>query len=199
MTSRELIEHCEQSLTDKGCIDLDPEVLRSLSASTAGAAQERYGARQLLRLPAHEIEFFEWLRETQPVVWQDLWSDETQPPYLVSMAYLTDFVGAHPGVFSIRDLQTSDNYYFAPEMIIEKESTAFLDAVADLFSRKQPLTPAQLLALHASKGPVDIWHLAYHSGIDVDTLKHAVRQLVDDRILVHVPDAAHLAALFDVQ
>lgn len=199
MTLSEIETLCRDSIQQYGYIRLPDVVLRSMSPSDAKYLQASFGGRELLHLPDHEVAFNEWLKQADPAVWADLWDAGTEPPYLVSLAYIADFIGEQPGVFAIRDLQSTDNYFFAPEMIVEKESTAFLEAVRDLFLRREPLTPAQLLALQASNGAVDIWHLAYRQNLTLDSLKLAVRQLVDDHILVHVPNAEHLAALFDVK
>jgi hypothetical protein len=199
MTSEELIDNCLTSIADRGHIVLSADVLRDLSPENVEAIQQALGTRELMMLPEHEIRFYEWLREADAEVWNDLWAGDTRAPYLVSLAYLSLFTGERPGVFHIRDLRSVDNYFFAPEMILEKESVAFLEASRNLLAGRQPMSPAQLLALEASMGPTDVWHFAYRHNLPVLTVKLAVRQLVDDRILLHVPDADHLTAIFDVR
>ncbi len=199
MTTEELIAHCESSLAEHGHIVLDDDVLQSLSQYHVELLQNRYGTHELLRLPSYEIAFFDWLRSEDAEVWNDLWAGDTRAPYLVSFAYLPAFTGSRRGTFDIRDLKSVDNYYFAPDMLVDKESAVYLAAVRDRFAGGQPLSAAQLLALEASTGPVDIWHLAYRYKLPVLTMKLAVRQLVDDHILVHVPSAEHLAAIFNVR
>lgn len=199
MTIAELTSYCNDCIINEGFITLSSEVLTRLDLTFAEHIQRQFGGRTLMMLPEHEVSFFDWLKENDYTVWSDLWDSDTDAPYLVSLSYLPEFIGERPGVFHIRDLRTTDNYYFAPEMILAKESTAFLGAVNELFLQKRALTPAQLLALEASNGPVDIWHLAYRRNVPVDALKKAVVQLVDDHVLVHVPDADHLATIFDVQ
>jgi len=199
MTIAELTSHCNHCVTNEGYITLSTEVLTQLDRTSAEHIQQQFGGRTLMMLPDHEVRFFDWLKVNDYAVWSDLWDSETDAPYLVSLSYLPEFIGQRPGVFHIRDLRTTDNYYFAPEMILAKESTAFLGAVNELFLQNRALTTAQLLALEASNGPVDIWHLAYRRNVPVESLKKAVVQLVDDHVLVHVKDADHLATIFDVQ
>jgi hypothetical protein len=200
MTDDALLTTVERSIADHGYVSLDLDTLRSLSAWQVELLRERYGRRTLMRLPDREVRFFEWLREHDAPVWNDLWSAEEQP-YLVSLAFLPDFAAsnADTGAFAICDLESTENYFFTPNMLLEKESDAFVHAVRDRFTAQQPLTPEQALTLEVSTGPVDIWHFAYRHDLSVDRMKHAVKQLVDDRILVHVPRADHLSQYFDVQ
>lgn len=198
MTTTELMELCDRTLAERGYLALRDEEWRSLNAEQIFALRDRFGARVLMQLPDSEVAFFEWMRSNDPPAWTDLWGGEDEP-YLVSLAHLDDLVGAtSPRAFVIRDLIGVDNYFFSPHLLIEKESDAFVDAVRERFATHQSLTPAQLLALEASVGPIDIWHFAYRHNIPLETAKQAVRQLVDDRILLHVPRADHLVQYFDV-
>lgn len=198
MTTEELLTLCQTSIEANGCLVLDDDTFRLIDPDQVGAVRSRYGSKYLLRLPSHEISFFEWLRTADEVVWKDLW-EGGEAPYLVSMAYLKDFSGANAnGTFVICDLVSTDNYYFSPDLIIEKESDDYIAAVRERFRDRQSLTPAQLLALEASNGPIDIWHFAHRYNLSLETAKRAVQELVDDRILLHVPSAEHLANYFDV-
>lgn len=199
MTNSEVLNEAETSVAQHGHIRLSEQTLNALTADHVFALRDRYGSRVLMRLPDQEIAFFSWMRQEDPASWTDLWGGEEEP-YLVSLAHLDDLVGeAGTRGFMIRDLIGVDNYFFSPNLLIEKESDAFIGAVRERFSANQSLTPAQLLALEASLGPIDIWHFAYRHQIPLDTAKRAVAQLVDDRILLHVPRADHLVQFFDVQ
>jgi hypothetical protein len=98
----------------------------------------------------------------------------------------------------ICDLQVEDNYYFTPDMLLEKESTDFVSAVRDRFLAGGTMTVEQALTVEMSTGPMDIWHFAYLRGVDLQRAKQAVASLVADRIIVHVPKAEHLSSFFDV-
>jgi hypothetical protein len=191
MTLEEIIAACQASLQQHGYIVFSDEVYAALNEDIINALRERFGVHELWRLPQQEIDFFEWLKVNDVEVWNDLWADNHTAPYLVSLAYL----GA---TFHICDLQTQDNYYFAPLMFHDKASADFLSAIRGRFDQRQSLSASQALALEASLGPVDIWHFAYRRGLDINVAKKAVATLVDDGILVHVTKAEHLTEYFDV-
>lgn len=191
--------HCEQSIATHGHIALDTDVLAMMSEQDAHDIAARFGAHALLQLPPHEVAFQEWLRKADPDVWMDLWANDPDAPYLISLSFLVDFVGAPgKGAFLICDLQTCDNYYFTPDMLLEKESTDFVSAVRDRFLAGGTMTVEQAITVEMSSGPMDIWHFAYLRGVDLERAKRAVASLVDDRIIVHVPKAEHLSSFFDV-
>lgn len=197
--NEQLRARCESSLTTHGYIAFSDAELADLTPQDAQDVQHEFGSRALMMLPTHEIAFYEWLRQADPAVWKDLWGDEEQAPYLVSLSYLSDFAGGTgKGAFLICDLQTQDNYFFTPDMLLEKESTAFVNAVRERFLGGETLTVEQALTVEISAGPVDIWHFAYLRGIELDRAKRAVASLVDDRIIVHVRSADHLSTYFDV-
>jgi hypothetical protein len=190
---------CSSSINANGALILSSDQLASMSEKDAEDVREEFGMHTLLRLPEHEIAFYEWLRTSDPSVWTDLWGDAAEAPYQVSLAYLKDFVGAPgKGAFLICDLQTQDNYFFTPDMLLEKESTEFVNAVRDRFIGGGTLTVEQALTVEISAGPVDVWHFAYMRGIDLLRAKRAITSLVDDRIIVHVRSAEHLSTYFDV-
>lgn len=199
MTDTELLDACTASINQLGFLRLTTSQFAALSAQQADLVSAMYGATHLMLLPEHEVAFFEWLRTADPEVWNDLWSDAV-PPYHVSLAFLKGLSGANAnGIFVICDLQGVDNYYFSSLTFIEKESDAYVQAVRDRFAERQPLTTAQALALEASVAPIDIWHFAYRYGVSVEQAKRAAHDLVEDRIVVHVPRAEHLSQMFDVR
>lgn len=197
--TNQLHERCRQSIAEHGALVLSSQELAEMSQEDAEDVRQAFGKQALLKLPEHEIAFFEWLRQTDTAVWSDLWGDAEQAPYLVSLAFLKDFVGTSAqGAFHICDLQTQDNYFFTPDMLLEKESTDFVNAVRERFLGGENLTVEQALTVEISAGPVDIWHFSYLRGVDLQRAKRAVASLVEDRIIVHVPTADHLSTYFDV-
>lgn len=196
---QELRQRCSDSLALHGALVFSNEDLTSMSEQDAEDVRQEFGATSLFRLPEHEVAFFEWLRERDPSVWADLWEGQEHAPYLVSTVFLKDFVGAAgKGAFMICDLQSQDNYFFTPDMLLEKESTDYVNAVRERFLGGDKLTVEQALTVEISAGQVDIWHFAYLRGVDLDRAKRAVASLVDDRIIVHVPSADHLSSYFDI-
>lgn len=198
MTVKELLQHAELSMEQHGCIIFSDTQLLEMSAEEAQAIQDHFAGKALLQLPAREIEFFEWLKLVDEPVWQDLWADTTTPPYTISLAFLPAFIGTTPGVFVICDLVSTSNYYFSPDLILEKESNDFIAAIQHRFANNHSLSAPQALALEASAGPIDIWHFAYKYSISLDVAKKAVTTLVDDRILLHVPQADQLSDYFNI-
>lgn len=51
--------------------------------------------------------------------------------------------------------------------------------------------------LEITIAPIDIWRFAYNHRFDVQSVKDAVAVLVEDKILVHLTDAEHLAHFID--
>ena len=200
MDRQKIIAACNASIEDNGYIDLSDDILASLSDADIADIVQTFGTHYLMRLPAKEVQFFEWLKEHDRSVWDDLWGVAQPEPYLISLAFLDRLAGSRVGGdFVICDLQTQDNYYFSPLLFREKESWDYMAAVRERFRDHQSLTLAQALALEASAGEVDIWHFAYRNNVPIDSAKKAVRDLVDDRILLHVANADHLTEYFDVR
>ncbi|MFN5378545.1 MAG: hypothetical protein ACK5BQ_07215 [Ignavibacteria bacterium] len=194
-----LSSFCKHSIDAHGYIDFDEATLATMSLSDADNVIAAYGGRTLMRLPAHEVIFQEWLRINDIEVWSDLWSNEPDAPYLVSLSFVKEFIGSPgKGAFLICDLQAADNYYFTPDMLLEKESTDYVSAVRDRFLAGGTMTVEQAITVEMSAGPMDIWHFAYLRSVELDRAKRAVASLVEDRIIVHVPKAEHLSSFFDV-
>ncbi len=194
----EVLVHCEASVAELGHIVFTPEQLEELTENDVTAIQERFMSRILMQLPQHEIEFFEWLKLADPAVWEDLWLGEAVP-YLVSLAFLPGFLGPNNrGRFVICDLVDNENFFFSPDMLLEKESTDFIAAVQQRFHAGHKLSLEQSLALEASLDAIDIWHFARKYKVDIALAKQAAMLLVEDRILVHVPKADHLSDHFEV-
>lgn len=199
MTQQEILTHCEESIEREGVVVFSDEQFRDLTPELIDGIRSQFNSRALMQLPQHEITFFEWLKGADPAVWNDIWANDERP-YLVSLAFLTDFSGSNAtiGQFVICDLVSVDNYFFSPNLLLDKESTDFVEAVRGRFTQHSSMTPGQLLTLEASVGNVDIWHFAHRYNIDLAIAKKAVVTLVEDRILLHVTNAEHLAQYFDV-
>ncbi|MBK7577122.1 MAG: hypothetical protein IPI24_06770 [Ignavibacteria bacterium] len=199
MTTEELIERAENSIAENRSLTISTEELVGVTPEQAELLQKKFGSRLLMHMPEHEIAFQEWLKVNDHVVWKDLWDDQEDPPYTISLAFLPDMIGKpNEGAFFICDLQNTDNYFFTPDMLLDKESTDFVSAVRDRFVGGRTLSPEQALTVEISAGPTDIWHFAYRRGVDLERAKKAVAALVEDRIIVHVPKADHLSTHFDV-
>jgi hypothetical protein len=199
MTTEALIMRAEAAVNTGGILTFSEDELATLTTEQVDALRTSYGSRLLMRLPEHEIVFQEWLKTQDPAAWRDLWENAETPDYAVSLAFLPEFAGTgNDGAFLICDLQSTDNYFFTPDMLLDKESADYVEAVRTRFLAGGSLSPEQALTVEISAGPMDIWHFAFRRGVDLERAKRAVASLVEDRIVVHVPKADHLSSFFDV-
>ncbi len=192
MTSQEIIDWIQKEKSSNLPISIPNEIFEQIDEKLANIIAEKFASDTLIHLPMHETEFFEWLRENDRNVWDDLWSGVEEKPYIVSIALLPLMVKKFSG-YPICDLLNNDNYYFTEEMIVRKTSHLLLETLREKFLRREPLTVAQALLLEISANPVDIWHFAYYHKLSIDEVKQAVRELVEDNLLLHFKKAEELA------
>jgi hypothetical protein len=192
MTNTEITALCDAQIDKQGYVDFPNEVFANIDKTQAEYLAEKYASSVMMFLPQYELNFFEWLKTEDIAVWNDLWLDEHMPPYLIGMSFLPSLLDQSRG-FPICDLLENDNYYFTKDFFLPEHAQLFLESVKERFIAKEPLTTAQLLALEISLAPIDLWHFAFRHKIPLDAAKQAVRELVDDKVIVHFTDAAHLA------
>lgn len=168
------------------------EIFEMIDVDTAKEIVREFGNDTLLFLPQHEIQFFEWLKTVDRKVWNDLWADVEEEPYVVSTAFLPLLIDKLRG-FPICDLVSNDNYYFTQDCINWKAAEHVLEGIQERFLRRESLTIPQHLLLEISIHPIDIWHFAYHYQLDLDEIKSAVKELVEDNLLIHLKKAEDLA------
>ena len=191
MSEDEIISICDCSIKDR--VMLIPEkIINQMDEVQAFFVREHYKGKYFLKLPDREILFFEWLKDIAPEVWQDLWGDSVEEPYLVSIDFLPHLLPSGRG-FPICDLISTDNYYFAPIHINGREAELLVDTLKQRYLDKKPLTIAQTLLMEISMDAIDIWHFAYKHKIAIEEAKAAVALLVEEQSIVHFTDADHLA------
>ncbi|TAL67597.1 MAG: hypothetical protein EPN82_14180 [Bacteroidetes bacterium] len=198
MTDIELIKWCEEEAKGKKYITFTEDIFLSLSLAQSELIVKKFGSNTLLMLPEKEISFFNWLKEQAPEVWDDLWGNLEigEELYTVAIGFLPKLLEKARG-FPICDLLNSDNYYFTKSHIITPESEMMLDSVKERFMAHQPLTIGQLLILEISVAPIDIWRFAYNHNLKIEDVKKAVENLVEDKVLIHLNKAEHLAAFVE--
>jgi hypothetical protein len=158
---------------------------------------DRFGAHTLMQLPESDIKFFEWLKVNDLSVWEDVWMDENvNEPYLIGISFLPLFLDSSRG-FPICDLLKNDNYFFSVAHMPDQDAGMFIEAVKERYMAGHALTVQQLLALEISIAPIDIWRFAYHHQIPLERAKQAVKQLVDDEVLIHITQADQLNTFLD--
>lgn len=192
---KELESIIKKSNSAENRLEFDEEVFSKLSIDDAKYIDENTDKRYLFRLPKSEIDFFEWLKEVDTLVWNDLWKtdDLSNPPYYVSTVFLPVIIENKDRGFPICDLRTIDNYYFSIDHMVDEESKVFMDVSKSKLQSRTRMTTTELLSLEISVAPIDIWHFAYKFKLDLNQCKEAVHNLVKDNALVHLKDAEHIA------
>ena len=197
MTDNELIDWCKSQVITDHVIDIPDNMFALINEDQAKLILNFFTTNTLFKLPQSEINFFEWLRENEESVWDDLWKDEVNPPYFVSLIFLPILVkGGYRG-FPICDLLNNENHYFVPAHLAERDSEIFLESSKTRFLNKETLTVPQLLTIEISMNPIDIWHFAYKHKIEIAEAKKAVASLANDELLVHLKEAEHIANFID--
>lgn len=192
MTNEEIINWFKQERNKKTPIHIPEEIFSQLSNEVSEEIVRLFSRDTLFYLPEKEIQFFEWLKENDFAIWNDLWGNVEEEPYVVSISFLPLLLKKYGG-FPICDLTSNENYYFTNEMIIEKTAHLLLETLREKYLRQEPLTIAQALLLEISMTPVDIWHFAYYHNIPIEQAKSAVQELVEDKLLLHIKKTDELA------
>ncbi len=192
MTNEEIINWFKQERHKKTPIRIPENIFAQLSYEVAEEIVRLFSQDTLFYLPEKEIQFFEWLKVNDFEIWNDLWGNVEEEPYVVSISFLPLMLKKYGG-FPICDLTSNDNYYFTNEMIIEKSAHLLLETLREKYLRQEPLTIAQALLLEISIAPVDIWHFAYYHKIPIEQAKSAVHELVEDKLLLHIKKTDELA------
>lgn len=195
--NQEILEFFSKLVNEDGILHIPEDVFLKMDKEYGELLIKEFTATRMLRLPQYEIDFFNWLKDKDPLVWKDLWGDD-DGSYTVSIEFLKLLLEKDGRGFPICDLQTVDNYYFIPQLLVERESDVMVEAAKVRFIEKKGLTPSQLLALEIHFGGIDVWHFAYKHNLDLDEAKAAVASLVEDQVLVHLTDAEHLAPILEL-
>jgi len=183
---QEIINFAKNELQNKEWVVFDESIFESLTPQQAMEVVRNLDPNALMMLSEREIEFFEWIKEVDPAIWDDLWGDDSIPPYVVSVSFLPLLVyQSNANGFPICDLIHNDNYYFNIAMMNADHSREVLESARARFEANQKLDIHQLLALEIAFNGIDIWHFAYKYGLDVQTAKLAADVLIKDKALNH--------------
>ena len=170
------------------------EMFETITSEEAQKIISGIEKNSMMKLPAKEIEFFEWLKIVDYPVWEDLWEDEQFEPYIVSISFLpllvykSEFNG-----FPICDLLSVDNYYFTIDMMIAEHSQTVLEAAKDKFTQNLKLDLHQLLALEIAFNSIDIWHFAFKYNVTLEVAKQALNILIQDKAIYHFTKAEDIS------
>lgn len=195
--NKQIIDFFVKLVNDDGVLHIPSEVFAKMDKDYGELLKNDFIHTRMMKLPESEIYFFEWLKENDRLVWNDLWETDDEP-YIISLEFLPRLLEKDGRGFPICDLRTVDNYYFTPQLLVDKESDAMIEATKIRFTEKQAISTNQLLALEIHFGGIDIWHFAYKHNIDLAEAKKAAHSLIDDQILIHLTQAEHLAPILEL-
>lgn len=166
-------------------VSIPEDLIASMTVEQAGEIAALFGATTLLWLPAREQAFFEWLRETDVAVWNDLWGADDRP-YLVSISFLPELLPKRRG-FLICDLVEHQNFFFTDQSITAEDGRIFLDAALDVVHANGQLTMPQAFVVEIWRAPIDLWRFAYTYGQPLDEVKKMVIWLLSEDVLLLPP------------
>lgn len=198
MDEIQLKEWCLQQMDTEEIIKVPEEIFASITHEQAEQVAITLSGKKMVYLPQKEIVFFEWLKEKDPAVWEDLWGDDLYPPYVVSASLLPYLIEEDSNGFPICDLEKNTNYFFSLKFMQDEEAQVIIEAARNRLLAKMPLELSHRLALEVSLAPIDIWHFAYKYDIEIEDAKKAVDELVDDYALVHLKDAEHISLAMQI-
>lgn len=163
------------------------EFFWKISKEQAQELAAAFGTTVFLRLPESERKFFEWLRRTEPEVWQDLWGmdipdGESEEPYLVGMGLLPEMLHEARG-FPICDLTTQANFFFSFKNFHAEEIKPVIDAILQRMEDKVDVSPKELFLMEIRRAPIDVWRFAYFYRLPVADVKRLAAELVEDGLL----------------
>lgn len=176
-------------------VEFPPEVWNAITDEDAQALVEKYGAHTMMKLPPSDIEFFEWLKATDPAVWRDLWETEADAEdldYTVGLALLPELRRKDRG-FPICDLLEEPNFHFTSKHFRDEDGANYLKAVQQRFENKEQLSPAHIFALEIQRYPIDIWRFAYLYDLEIEEVKGIVYELVEGGVLEYTPTKDELS------
>lgn len=182
-----LINRLNPANTAVHIAEISDDEMHALSAEQVQELIARFGGNTLIRLPEREQQFFEWLRQNDPPVWEDLWGGEEEP-YVVSISYLGDLIPKRRG-FLICDLAEQQNFIFSEHNITHDEGKLMVDAALDVVAAKGRLTMDQAFMVEVWRAPIDIWRFTYMYGVALSEAKRMVLWLISEgALLLTVPE-----------
>jgi hypothetical protein len=189
------IQEKEKQLKSLGYLQFSDEELKKLSLKDADAIVLHFHGHALMVLPESEVAFFEWLKENDRLVWNDLWGEDDEP-YRISVDFLPNFLKDGNG-FPICDLIDVDNYWFSDRHIKPKGWHHF-EQIRVKMHGKEKLTIGELLMVEVANGAIDLWHFCYRYNIPVSIAKEHLDNLIHEDFIVHLSDREDLVKYLDI-
>lgn len=194
-----IIDWCEDKIDYSDYIEFPEELYKNLDKESSEYLRDNLKNHILIKLPEKEINFFEWVKENDPLVWDDLWgNDDLNKPYVVGIEFLPHLIYSAKKGFPICDLIKTDNYFFTESHMVDEESKVHIETAYQKLKNKEELSNKQLLVLEVKSQQTDIWHFAYKYNLTVNEAKELVDELVEDNALVHLKDAEYIAPFVEI-
>ncbi|RLD15898.1 hypothetical protein DRI50_03185 [candidate division KSB1 bacterium] len=192
-----LIKHKEDEKKQKKYIQFSERELEKLRPDEVEKIIDHFHGSTLVRLPESEVKFFEWLKETDRAVWNDLWEeDEEDESYLVSVDFLREFIRETPS-FPICDLIDEPNYWFTFRHIKPEGLEYLQEEIRLKVEMDEDLTLEELFLLEISVSSTDIWHFSHRHQVPVERMKQAIADMVYKGWIVHLTDRDDLVKYLD--
>jgi len=190
-----LLEEKEKELIKRHYLSFSPEELLLLDEYSVEIVKNRFQGRAMMLLPQSEIAFFNWLKENDRPVWDDLWQDEEEI-YLVSIDFLHHFIGDGNG-FPICDLIDENNYWFCSRHIKPKAMEK-MGEIGKKVENHSKLSFEEGLLIEIARGSIDLWHFCYRYNLPLELAKQKIENLHSEDLLVHLKDREDLVKYLDV-
>jgi hypothetical protein len=190
-----IISAKEKQLEVDGYIQFSSKDLLNMSTKDAQVIEAHFHGRAMMSLPPEEIEFFKWLHDNDPAVWDDLWKNEEEP-YRVSLDFLHHFIKNGNG-FPICDLIDVDNYWFHSRHLKPK-ALEKMDEIQQKLDDKKSLSFEEGILIEIARGSLDLWHFCYRYNLPVAVAKRKIEDMHKEDLLVHLKDREDLVKYLDV-
>lgn len=179
------LESIERQIHDsaQSFVSLSNEEIDTLTDTDIEYLQRVHGQSVLLKLPPREQEFFQWLKENDPAVWDDLWADDTE--LLVGLSFIKDFKKGNRG-FVICELESSPNYFFSEKLITPK-GLKEIPYILNKAQSGEALSTGEALLFEIMISPIDIWRFCFKYNLPLQRGRETIQDLETMGVLVHLP------------
>ena len=195
MNIEDLIEEKEKELTKDKFIQFTDQEIDQMDDTNIIRLVTHFHGRALMKLPPSEIQFFEWLKKNDNVVWNDLWEEEDDF-YKVSIDLLPQFSRERNG-FPICDLDDGLNYYFTVKHI-KQDGLAQMEDIIKKLENKIKLKIDELILYELHLAPFDIWHFSYRYNLPLLKVKELISDMEYKGWIVHLPNSEDLMRYIEV-
>jgi hypothetical protein len=190
-----LITKKEKQFEADGFIKFDQAELNQINKKDVQAIENHFHGRAMMELPSEEIDFFIWLKDNDPLVWDDLWKNDEEP-YRVSIDFLHHFIKKGNG-FPICDLINVDNYWFHSQHIKPK-AVEKIDEIRQKLDSKKSLSFEEGILIEIARRSLDLWHFCHRYKLPLVVAKKKIEIMHREDLLTHLKDREDLVKYLDI-